>query len=363
MKFYATLAPGLEDVAAEEVRRLGGDVTEIRVGKGRLFFEGSRKLIDRINRYSRTLERLNVLLYRGTFSGLDDIYSAVKNLEFDFLNGKSFAIRSMRSGTHNFTSIDVARVAGQAVIDSFQESYGKRLKVNLNNPDVIIRAEVVENEFFVGIDTTGDDALHRRWWRVYNHPAHLNATIACSMLKIAGWNPKKSLIDPMCGSGTIPIEAALMGRNVPNKRSFAYENLCQITKNDSEKISSIRMELYGTEKFRKHLEGATLNAESAGVADTITFSLGDATELSGSYDIIATNPPYGLRIWKKSAIRLLYEKFAIAAKKCMNDRLVLITAEYRIFEECAERVGLELIHDRFVKYGGLLTKILLYSLS
>ncbi len=363
VKFYATLPPGLEDIAANEVEELGGRVFERRMGKGRIFFEGSKRLIASLNSYSRTLERVNVLLYRGNISTLDEIYHAVKKLDFGFMEGRSFAIRSMRAGKHDFTSMDIARVAGQAVIDSFMESYGARLKVNLSTPDVILRVEVVEDELFIGLDTTGDDALHKRWWRVYNHPAHLNATIACAMLRIAGWSKEESLVDPMCGSGTIPIEAALMARGVVNKRDFIYRKLCEM--DVEERSIQLKVDLHGIEKFKKHLEGAIRNAENAGVLDTITFLLGDATRLEGDYDVIITNPPYGLRIWKKSAIKKLYEKFTEAAGRCMHDesRMVVITAEHRLFERAAQNAGLSLIHERFVKYGGLITKILLYSLS
>ncbi len=227
MRFYATLPPGLEDVAAKEVEEFGCRVEEIREGRGRIFFSGEKLVIPLLNHFSRTLERLNVLLLRCEAETLDDIYRAVKGLDFNFIRGKSFAVRSLRVGEHDFTSMDIARVAGQAVIDSFMESYGERLKVNLSQPDVIIRVELVDNELFVGLDTTGDDAMHKRWWRVYNHPAHLNAAIACGMLRIAEWKADESLIDPMCGSGTIPIEAALMARKVPNMRDFAYEKLCK----------------------------------------------------------------------------------------------------------------------------------------
>ncbi len=362
MKFYATLPPGLEDVAAREVKDFGCKVEEVREGKGRIFFSGEKQVIPLLNHFSRTLERLNVLLLRCEIGALDDVYKEVRGLDFSFIKGKSFAVRSLRVGEHDFTSMDIARVAGQAVIDSFMEDHGERLRVNLDEPDVILRVELIENELFVGLDTTGDDAMHKRWWRVYNHPAHLNAAIACGMLRIAEWKVDESLIDPMCGSGTIPIEAALMARDVPNMRDFAYKKLCECDVNF--KPVHVKLSLYGMEKFRKHLDGAIRNAVSAGVADTIEFRQGDATETSGEYDVIITNPPYGLRIHRKGAIERLYRKFAMAARTCMNQnsRLVAITAEHEVFARAAEEAGMQCSHERFVRYGGLLTKIMVFRI-
>lgn len=179
------------------------------------------------------------------------------------------------------------------------------------------------------------------------------------MLKIAGWESGKSLIDPMCGSGTILIEAALMARNVPNKRSFAYEKLLNL--NYEEKLLDVSLKLYGIEKFEKHLQGAVRNAANAGVLDTINLKLGDATKMEGEYDFIVTNPPYGLRIHRKGAIGRLYQRFVSAARKCMHpdSRLAVITSEYNLFRKAAEK--LYCMHERYVKYGGLMTKILVFS--
>ncbi len=365
MDFYATMPPGIEDIAANELEKLGARITEIRAGKGRIFFAANKKLVPKLNLAARCVERIVVLMYRGHFSSLDDIYAAVRDLDFSILRGKSFAVRSMRAGMHDFTSVDVARVAGQAVIDSFMERFGERLRVNLDEPDVIIRVDVVDDELFVGVDTTGDQALHKRWWRVYNHPAHLNSTIACSLVFLAGWDKRKSLVDPMCGSGTIPIEAAMIGRNIaPGKnRKFAFFELCDEKLPDFPETMD-KMEIHGIEKFKKHISGAIKNAENAGVADTIEFVLGDATKLEGTYDCIITNPPYGLRIARKGVISSLYEKFCRAAKNCMHEdsKLVVITAEHKLFRSAAEKAQLTVEHERFVKYGGLLTKVFVFRI-
>ncbi|MEM0088515.1 MAG: tRNA (guanine(6)-N2)-methyltransferase [Archaeoglobaceae archaeon] len=362
MEFYATLSPGLEDVAVEEIKSFGAKVAEAKQGKGRVFFSGKPELIPLLNRYSRTLERLNILLLRDHAESLEDIYRSVKSLSFDFLKGKSFAVRSLRVGVHEFTSLDIARVSGQAVIDSFLETHRERLRVNLDDPDVIVRVELIDEDLFVGIDTTGDDAMHKRWWRVYNHPAHLNATIACAMIRLSKWKPEESLLDPMCGSGTIPIEAVLMAKNVPNRRNFAYQRFLELPEIEHE-TKDLKLRVYGIEKFRKHLEGAVENAKNAGVADAIEFSIGDATKLEGKYDVVVTNPPYGLRIHRKGAIEKLYREFAISAKKVMSkdSRLVVITSEYEVFRRVAEEAGFSLVHERFVKYGGLLTKIMIFT--
>jgi tRNA (guanine6-N2)-methyltransferase len=373
MRFYATLPPGLEEVSAKEIESLGGKITEVRYGKGRVFFEGDVELMVRLNYLARTVERIMILMTVEKFNNLDDIYRIVKNLDFTWIKpNQSFAIRPLRVGEHDFTSLDVGRVAGQAVIDSYREAKGVRLKVNLDEPDVIIRVDVIFDEVYVGIDTTGDEALHKRGYRVYDHPAPLNPAIASSLVILSGWNPSKSLLDPMCGSGTILIESAMMGRNIPpqkfRKEKFLFVNvygediLREVAESALSNENNIRMRLIGVERFRKHVKGARMNANFAGVGDTIEFVQGDATKLClDEVDVAITNPPYGLRIARKGVIEKLYDGFLRLAKEVVRDKIVVITAETRIFREKALKHEYEIERELKVKYGGLDTIVFILS--
>jgi len=361
MRFYATLPPGLERISAKEIEGFGGKITEVR--KGRVFFEGDLRLMAKLNYGARTLERIMVLLAVERFESLDDIYRIVRGIDFSWIRpDQSFAIRPLRVGEHDFTSLDVGRVAGQAVIDGYMESRGVRLKVDLDEPDVIIRVDVIFDEVYVGIDTTGDEALHRRGYRVYDHPAPLNPAIASALVMLSGWKEDEVLIDPMCGSGTILIEAGMIGRNVPPQKlreDFAFtkvfgRELLEEVKGDFVE-RDVDLTLVGVERFRKHLKGGRMNSRKAGVY--VEFVQGDATRLClREGDVAITNPPYGLRIARKGVIEDLYEGF-LRELKGIVDRVVVITAEMRVLKEKALELGYEIAEELWVKYGGLDTKV------
>ena len=207
------------------------------------------------------------------------------------------------------------------------------------------------------MDTTGDDALHKRWYRVYSHPAPLNAAVAASLLRIAEWKENEVLFDPMTGSGTIPIEAALMGRNIAigKNREFAYFKIFGRILPESREKDTI-MHIYGMEKFRKHIEGAKENAKAAGVNDTIKFFQGDATKFHDmEVDVIVANPPYGLRIGSKKMIEKLYGAFLSNAINILgsNGRLVVITASYNEMRKEAMENNFIIEEEIPVRYGDL----------
>ncbi|MEM2355578.1 MAG: tRNA (guanine(6)-N2)-methyltransferase [Candidatus Bathyarchaeia archaeon] len=373
LRFFATTVIGLEDIAAKEVENLLNGKVELDIG--RIVFEGRPTDIYLLNLKARTINKVFIQLCHSKFVNLEDIYKLAKSLDYTWIINpeQSFAVRTQRLGLHNFTSMDVSRVVGQAIIDAYTDAARKRLKVNLDAPDVEIYCLVRDDEFLMGINTTGS-SLHKRQYRVYNHPAALKPTIASAMLKIGGYSSESFMLDPMCGGATIPIEAALEARRIPPgkwRSDFAFLKLKVCSPREFEKFrAEILAEedlknspvIHAMEKSAKHLKGGMENAKKAGVYETINFKLGDATRVEDypdvKFDLIVVNPPYGLRANPKEGVRRLYESFLKTLRTKFTDAtLVLITAASKRFKEAAESVGVAVIDERKIWHGELLTSI------
>jgi tRNA (guanine6-N2)-methyltransferase len=365
----ATTITGFEDVSAKEVKELLG--VKVRCDYGRIFFESGLDAIYRVNLLGRCIHKLFLVLEKTKFQSLNDIYKQTKNIDFRWIinPNQTFAVRAERYGEHPFTSMDVASKVGQAIIDSYKDSTGKRLKVNLKNPDVELYAFVRFDEFILALNTTGE-SLHRRGYRVYQHPAALKTSLACCMLRYGGWFSSQPLLDPMCGGGTIPIEAALIvkqktldsfGREFAFKKLKLFdENLYTKTRESlTLKDVKVKPKIFGVEVSPKHLEGAKLNASSAGVAEDVVFVLGDATKLSKYLkdfkpEFVAVNLPYGIRSSRKKVLERLYKEF-LASLRDVTDRAILValTSAKEYFKKALEVVGFGEIGEKEVMHGNL----------
>jgi tRNA (guanine6-N2)-methyltransferase len=373
VEFFATTSPGLEDLVCREIERLTGGSAAPDVGK--VFFQADAKSIYLLHLKASMLNKIFITLCRERFTKLDDLYRFARGVDYGWIIDKdqSFAVRSERIGVHDFTSMDVSRVVGQAVIDSYQEAYRTRLRVNLDEPDVEIYALVRDDEFVLGVNTTGR-SLHKRGYKVYEHPAALKPTIAAAMLEIAGWPAEGGLIDPMCGGATIPIEAAFKAYNIPPnrlRRDFAFLKLKFFSKEEFEEIREnllsrakvdYSFRIFGMEKYKHHLQGGMRNAEKASVLKAIEFIHGDATNPDSypkeALTHVVVNPPYGIRMVPKGSPKGLYVGFIKALKKvAQNGTLVLISGAHRRFEEAASECGLEIAEARVVSHGDLWAKI------
>lgn len=338
-----TCPPGLEDIVEIEVKE---KIPNAYVSKRYMGVRGHVLLQVDEHDYSDCIGRVlsmrsihHVMRHIASFSidsrgrdALDAIYRNLYALELgDVLNSSTrFRVTSERFGRHEFTSIDVQRYAGQAIVDRFSS------KVDLEHYDVEIRVDVVGEICMVGIALTRE-SLHRRGYRVYHHPAALNPTIAYAMLRLAEPGEGNILVDPMCGGGTIPIEAALS-------------------------LHMLNLEIYGLDVSPVYIEGARANAEHAGVRDCIRFIRHDCRFLESiiTPDRVVTNPPYGIRMEPSTGIRRLYLDLARASYRAMvgGGRIVVITLKHGMMRDMLAYAGFTVSRDVPVMHGDLWTHIL-----
>ena len=338
-----TTNPGIEDLASEEIEaKLEANIVEQRTGKGRVIASVPPRNLDLIETL-RSIHRARILLYRGEICGskecLNTLRDTIRKSQITrYVNPHlPFAIRAERVGSHDYSSLDIARVAGDAVIEAIRDLYGERPPVDLDYPSVIVVVDVIDNELYVSIELGGDLSWHRRGYRIYDHPAALKPTLAYALLRLSGAEDGDTILDPMCGGGTVAIEAAYL---------FESSNIICMDKNP------------------RHIEGAKLNAKAALVYPRIRFLVGDATRLSryvSRVDVIVSNPPYGIRMGSPREVRKVYNKFLEEATTLVSKSITLITTEHVVVKESLRKNGWRIVEDRVVAHGNLHPHIIVGS--
>ncbi len=379
MTYFVTSTLGIEDIVADEVRELGASNVSVDVGK--VFFKAPYEFMYKGNFLFKTVNRLFILLMRERFKDLKDIERLASGIDYTDIidHRRTFAVRAERIGVHNFTSIDVGRVVGSGIIKSYMKSKGVRLKVNLDEPDIEIYALVRDDELIIGVNTSGD-SLHRRRYRIYNHPAALKTTLASVLVRLVGYDGRRDFLDPMCGGGTIVIEALHRVRHYPNilfRYDYGYRKLRLYDKYVEDYVAeelmhSIRV---GNERAfcidisPKHIEGAKLNALSGRVLDAVNFIIGDSTrsetfkETSHNVSYIALNPPYGMRFHNPKKIPQFYETFVKTIKEQFSGAyMALITGSPNAMEQALSKYDVKIARSFWVMHGGIRAKIYLVKL-
>jgi len=341
---------GLEFVLLEELKELLGSVDVLRVFSGRVLLRAPARVIDVL----RSRIANNVYLVLEVFEGvesLDDVYRCVRSIDFrEFIEPcESFAIRSERIGEHSFTSIDIARAAGQAVIDSYRDSYGVRLRVDLDNPDIEIYTELNNDKLIIALKLTRT-SLHKRGYKVFSHPASLKTTIASAMLRLARWRRDEGLLDPMCGGATVLIEAGLVEKGIeipcfkkvellsnPVVRRAEPDIDCGLEELCGERLDPVHMAIVGIEKNPVYAEGGVVNAKEARVDDVVKVIVGDCRklidglgwvfrELGAEPRAAVFNPPYGVRMRGRESMARLYATVLRSLERAGFERIVFITS-------------------------------------
>lgn len=320
-----TLA-GLEEVLAKELKELG--VENPVIGNRAVTFESDNKLLYRINLWSRLALRFFRHISSFEIEKAQDLYDGVAVTEWWKIIGVDQTFRIDNTITSQFfnSPLYAAQLAKDAVVDQFRRRFNRRPSVSKEEPDFTILLAIKGTSCSLYLDSTGE-ALFKRGYRIQTVTAPLNEVLAAGILKICGWNPDLPLIDPMCGSGTIPVEAALMGMNIPpgyNRPWFAFMNWPDYNKFVWKKIKEeifsqqkdVNLQIYGYDISRRNLDIAEENIRQLRMHKDISLAKADFLQLHPPVEngMLIMNPPYGERL-KNTDIQAFYKSIGDTLKR------------------------------------------------
>lgn len=339
---------GLETVLATELIDLGAN--NIQIGRRMVSFTGDKELLYRANFQLRTAIKILKPIKHFRATSADEVYSAVQEIDWtEYLTYETtFAVDSVVFSTEFRHSKFVAYKVKDAIVDQMREKTGERPNISVTNPDLQLHIHIAEYDCTLSLDSSGE-SLHRRGYRQESVEAPLNEVLAAGIIMLTGWKGQCDLIDPMCGSGTIPIEAALIARGIAPgvyRKEYAFEKWSDF---DQELFDRIYEDDSNEHPFEHHIYGydinhnavniATNNVKAAGLSKEITIAQQDFTNFTQPVEksILITNPPYGERISAPDLLGL-YKMIGNKLKHEFtgNEAWVL---SYR--EECFDQIGLK----------------------
>jgi len=334
----ATTAFGLESVVKREVQALGFE--NIRVQEGRVEFDAELADIPRANLWLRSADR--VLLKLGAFEArtFDELFEGVRALPWEnwIIREGQFTVlgKGIRSQLGSFRAIQ--SITKKAVAERLKDAYHVGWLDEIG-PAFTIRTSLLKDVATLTLDTSGA-GLHKRGYRAHTGVAPLKETLAAALVQLSFWRPQRLLIDPMCGSGTILIEAAMLGRNMAPglRRSFAAEDWPAIPASAwqrarEEARAAIRpageMRIFGYDIDEEAIAGARANAKRAGVGKDILFEQKDVRDLwiDQQYGIVISNFPYGVKLLDYKELNDIYISFHKTFKKKKGWSIYVLTAD------------------------------------
>ena len=326
-QLVATTYAGLEEVLAQELIALNAD--EVEAARRAVYFSGDAAMIYRANYALRTALRVLVPVRTFKIYKAEDLYFQASKIHWEeyFGTDKTFVVQETVFSDLFRNSMYASLKLKDAIVDRFRRMTGKRPSVDLNRPDVVVNLHLANNSCTVSLDSSGE-SLHKRGYRIQNHEAPISEVLAAGLLRLSGWSAGEPLLDPMCGSGTIVIEAAMMACDIaPGAcgRSYAFQNWKSYQPDLFEKIKKevvrkkIGFQLYGSDISRSNINKAYKNVEKAGVSDVVCLEVADfrSLEKRAGTSFLLFNPPYGERI--KSGDETLYTMIGDVLKNNFPD--------------------------------------------
>jgi putative N6-adenine-specific DNA methylase len=361
-EYFAPCHFGLESVLKKEIEDLGYQV--IQVEDGRVTFSGDEAAICRANIFLRTTERILLKIAKFKAETFDELFEKTKAIPWeDFIpaNGKFWVAKATSIKSKVFSPSDIQSIMKKAMVERLKQVY-KMDWFPEDGEAYPIRVTFMKDEVTIGIDTSGE-SLHRRGYRKLTSKAPITETLAAALIMLTPWNKDRILIDPFCGSGTIPIEAAMIGANIAPgmNRSFLSEDWTSlipkkawysaIEEANDVKRQDVELTIQGFDLDGEIIKAARQNAALAEVDQYIHFQQKAVSDLSHSkkYGFIITNPPYGERLEEKEAIPALYKEIGKAFSSLDAWSYYIITS----YEDAQKYIGRKADKNRKI-YNGMM---------
>lgn len=347
-KLIAKTFMGLEPVLAQELIQLGAN--NVETGRRMVSFTGDKEMMYRANFQLHTAIRILKPIHTFKARSAEEVYDEIQKIEWsNYLdNKKTFSVDSVVYSEEFRNSRFVTYKVKDAIVDWFRKKTGTRPNISVSNPDIRLNIHIAEDDATLSLDSSGE-SLHRRGYRQESVEAPLNEVLAAGMILMTGWKGDTDFIDPMCGSGTIAIEAALIARNISPgvfRKEFAFEKWADFDQelfdtiyNDDSKEKEFTHHIYGYDIDMKAVNTARINVKAAGLSKEVTIEQADFKDFQTPTEksIMVTNPPYGERISTPNLLAT-YKMIGERLKHTFagNDAWIL---SYR--EECFEQIGLK----------------------
>ncbi len=365
MRTFELVAPchfGLEAVLKREIYELGYEID--RVEDGRITFIGDEEAICRANIFLRTAERVLIQVGRFHAETFEELFQGIKAIPWETYipkDGKFWVKKASSIKSKLFSSSDIQSIAKKAMVERLKQHYHTEWFPE-DGAAYPVRIFLLKDEVMVTLDTSGD-SLHKRGYRTMTSKAPITETLAASLLMLTPWRPDRILVDPFCGSGTFPIEAAMIAANIAPgmNREFTAESWINLidrkmwyecVKEAEEMIDrDVQADIQGYDIDADVVKAARENAKRAGVEHLIHFQQRPVAELHHpkKYGFIVTNPPYGERLEEKADLPELYGQIGEAYRGLDSWSMYLITS----YEDAERYIGRKADKNRKI-YNGML---------
>jgi putative N6-adenine-specific DNA methylase len=367
-RYFATVARGLEAIAARELKNLGA--TEVSPGFTGVHFMGDRELLYKVNLWGRIIFRVLMPIAEFPCHNAQQLYEAVRDIDWqEYLTPDNTLAVHCTGGNQqlnhtHFTALQVKN----AIADRQRQEFGRRSSVDVKNPDLSLNLHIYRDRGILSLDSSGD-SLHRRGYRPAVGLAPLKETLAAALLEMAEYTGEIAFFDPLCGSGTLPLEAGLKALNIAPglfRDRFAFqtwqdydpmvwEELVKEAK--EQQLGKLAAPILGSDRASELIQQAKKNSNSCELRDRVQFSIQDFSQITPPCDrgIILCNPPYGKRIGEVKKLEGFYKQLGDIFKQRFTGWTAYILTGNK---ELAKKVGLK-ASRRFPVYNGSLACTLL----